>query len=51
MNSIASYHPILLALIATLFTWFMTALGASTVFLTRFSRKVLDLSLGFAAVL
>lgn len=50
MNSFANYYPVLLALIATLFTWFMTALGASTVFLTHeFSRKSLDLSLGFAA--
>jgi len=45
-----NFHPVLLALMATLFTWFMTALGASTVFLTReVSRKVLDGSLGFAA--
>lgn len=43
-------HPVLQALIATLFTWLLTALGAGTVFLARdVSRKVLDAMLGFAA--
>ena len=38
------------ALIAGLFTWGMTALGASTVFLAReVNRKALDVMLGFAA--
>lgn len=38
------------ALIAGLFTWGMTALGAATVFLARdVDRKVLDVMLGFAA--
>lgn len=42
--------PVLQALLATTFTWFVTALGASTVFLTRrFSRRFLDATLGFAA--
>jgi len=42
-------HPVLQALIATLFTWALTALGAATVFLARHpSRKVLDAMLGFA---
>jgi len=37
------------ALLAGIFTWGMTALGASAVFLTReFNRKVLDIMLGFA---
>lgn len=50
MNAMANYSPVILALIATLFTWFMTALGASTVFLAKnISRKSLDLALGFAA--
>jgi ZIP family zinc transporter len=50
MNSITSYDPVLLALLATLFTWLMTALGASAVFFVRgVNRKVLNLSLGFAA--
>ena len=43
-------HPIIQALIATLFTWGMTALGASVVFFTSgVSRRYLDASLGFAA--
>ncbi|MCI0498090.1 MAG: ZIP family metal transporter [Planctomycetales bacterium] len=42
-------HPIVQALLATLFTWGLTALGASAVFLTRtISRKVLDFMLAFA---
>ena len=45
-----SLHPMQQALLATLFTWFLTALGAGTVFLARdVSRKVLDGMLGFAA--
>lgn len=43
-------HPVVQALLATCFTWALTALGASTVFMTRdMSRKVLDGMLGFAA--
>ncbi len=43
-------YPVFLALIATLFTWSATALGAATVFLThRISHKLLDGMLGFAA--
>lgn len=42
--------PILQALLATCFTWAVTALGAATVFLTRsVSRRVLDGMLGFAS--
>ena len=42
-------HPIQ-ALIATLFTWFITALGASVVFLfKKVNKTVLDAMLGFAA--
>jgi ZIP family zinc transporter len=42
--------PVLMALLATLFTWGMTAFGAATVFLFKsVSRKVLDSMLGFAA--
>ncbi len=41
---------VLTALLATLFTWGLTALGAATVFLTTgVSRKLLDGALGFAA--
>lgn len=43
-------HPIVQALIAGLFTWGMTAIGAGVVFLTReVNRKLLDTMLGFAA--
>jgi len=46
----AGLHPILQALSATLFTWFVTALGAGLVFFFRtVDRKVLDGMLGFAA--
>ena len=43
-------NPIVQALIATLFTWFVTAAGASLVFFFKtISKKVLDGMLGFAA--
>lgn len=43
-------HPVIQALIATIFTWFLTALGAAGVFLKRdINRKTLELMLGFAA--
>ena len=43
-------NHILQALIATLFTWGVTALGAAVVFLAKdISRKFLDFMLGFAA--
>jgi zinc transporter, ZIP family len=42
-------NNILQALLATLFTWFVTALGASFVFgFKTINRKVLDVMLGFA---
>uniref|UniRef100_A0A915CEV4 Zinc transporter ZIP11 n=1 Tax=Parascaris univalens TaxID=6257 RepID=A0A915CEV4_PARUN len=42
--------PILQALVASLFTWGVTALGAAVVFfLPPRSKKLLDVSLGFAA--
>lgn len=42
--------PVLQALLATLFTWLVTALGASVVFFFKgFNRKLLDLMMGFAA--
>jgi len=47
---LANLHPIVQALLATLFTWAVTALGAAGVFLARQpSRKTLDAMLGFAA--
>ncbi len=43
-------NPIVQALLATLFTWGVTALGASLVFFFKtINRKVLDAMLGFAA--
>lgn len=43
-------HPVYQALMATLFTWFVTALGAGLVFFfKRINRKILDGMLGFAA--
>jgi ZIP family zinc transporter len=43
-------NPIWQALVATLFTWFVTALGAGLVFFFKtINRKVLDGMLGFAA--
>ena len=43
-------HPVLQALLATLFTWGVTALGAASVFVTtKVSRKLLESMLGFAA--
>lgn len=42
-------HPVLQALIATCFTWGVTALGAAVVFLAKdLTQKTLDLMLGFA---
>lgn len=50
MASFSSLHPILQALAATGFTWFLTALGAAAVFAFRkIDRRVLDGTLGFAA--
>ena len=47
---IADLHPVYQALIATLFTWFMTALGAGLVFFFKtIKRNALDAMLGFAA--
>jgi len=43
-------HPVIQALLATCFTWAVTALGAATVFMAKdISRRVLDAMLGFAA--
>lgn len=44
------FSPVTQALIATLFTWGLTAVGASLVFfVTHINRKVMDSMLGFAA--
>lgn len=46
----AELGPVLQALLATLFTWFVTALGAGLVFFFKgVNQKVLDAMLGFAA--
>ena len=45
-----SIHPILQAVIAATFAWAVTAVGATSVFLTReFNRKLFDALMGFAA--
>lgn len=44
-----SQHPVIQAFLAGCFTWALTALGASTVFLTKdVDRRILDTMLGFA---
>jgi ZIP family zinc transporter len=46
----STLHPVLQALLATTFTWLLTALGAAVVFIFKsINRKVLDGMLGFAA--
>lgn len=50
IESLLDYNPILLALAATLFTWFLTAAGSSMVFFfVNINQKVLNSMLGFAA--
>jgi len=50
VNWFAELHPVWQALLATGFTWFLTALGAAAVFFCReIRRQVLDGMLGFAA--
>lgn len=50
IDAITSFSPIVQALLATGFTWGVTALGSASVFLTRnINRKLLDFMLGFAA--
>ncbi len=47
---VEQYSPIIQALIGTLFTWAVTALGSAAVFLTKeVSRKLLNGMLGFAS--
>jgi ZIP family zinc transporter len=44
------YNPVLLALLATVFTWLVTAAGASMVFFFKtINQKILNSMLGFAA--
>lgn len=50
MSTFQELHPVLQALLATLFTWGLTAAGAALVFMKRtISPKLLDAMLGFAA--
>lgn len=50
MEWISGQNHVLLALLATLFTWALTALGASMVFFFKeINRRVLNTMLGFAA--
>ena len=50
VNWFLELSPVYQALVATLFTWFVTAVGASMVFFFKeINRKVLDGMLGFAA--
>jgi ZIP family zinc transporter len=49
LGSLQNLSPIVQALLATLFTWAMTAAGSAVVFTAReISRRVLDAMLGFA---
>lgn len=50
MTFFTGLSPVMQALVATCFTWFLTALGAGLVFFFKaINRKVLDSMLGFAA--
>ena len=50
LEFLLEYNPVVLALVATLFTWLLTALGASMVFFFKtINRKALNSMLGFAA--
>lgn len=48
--SFANLHPMYQALLASFFTWGVTAFGAAFVFFTKtINKKLLDSMLGFAA--
>ncbi len=50
IDMLSQYHPVVQTLIATVFTWGMTALGAALIYSSRqIGRKMLDGMLGFAA--
>jgi ZIP family zinc transporter len=50
MDKFVSFSPVLQALLATIFTWAITALGAGMVFLTKnVGNRFLNAMLGFAA--
>ncbi len=50
LDKLIQYDPILLAFLATMFTWLVTALGSSMVFFFKtINKKILNSMLGFAA--
>jgi ZIP family zinc transporter len=50
LDWLIEYDPILLAFLATMFTWLVTALGSAMVFFFKsINKKVLNAMLGFAA--
>lgn len=50
LEDLLHYNPVWLALVAALFTWLLTALGAAMVFFFRkINQRVLNSMLGFAA--
>ncbi len=50
MDFLAKLHPIIQALLGTIFTWLLTALGAASVlFAKKITERTLSLMLGFAA--
>lgn len=50
LERLLTLNPVLLALLATLFTWLMTALGSAMVFFFKtIDKRLLNLMLGFAA--
>ena len=50
MNFFSNLHPCLQSLFAGIFTWFVTMLGASVVFMfKKINKNVMDAMLGFAA--
>jgi ZIP family zinc transporter len=50
LDFLSGFHPVVQALLATLFTWGVTAAGSALVFVRQdFSRRTLDGMLGFAS--
>jgi len=50
MRLLSTFHPVIQVLLATLFTWGVTAAGAALVFMFKeVNKKLLDAMLGFAA--
>jgi len=52
IDKFTNLNPITQALVATCFTWFMTAAGSAVVFFFKtINRKILDAMLGFAVMM